>query len=135
MKQLKNNHICETILQEIRWPHEYTMEMDCYAIFNGGTMNSKHEFETYFVVNTNFVGKITNFIAVNHRINSIRNYPLFLMHNYTLISGHALTEDKKKNIKYEFYDHRPTPKKICFHYTTRRLQCENWRRKNTKTSA
>lgn len=73
------------------------------TIFNGGIENNKYEFGTGFVVKTNLVGQIANFKPVNHRIRSLKIRGEW--HNYTLISKHTPTEDKKDSIKDELYNH------------------------------
>lgn len=57
-------------------------------------------------LHTNFVGQIINFKAINHRINRIAVNGKW--HNFTLISGHAPTENKQENKRISKMNLRPT---------------------------
>lgn len=68
--------------------------------FIAGTEINIHDFGTGFAANINLLGEIINFKPVNPQISSLRSKEKG--HNYTLISGHARTEDQERVLKINF---------------------------------
>lgn len=88
-------------IQEIRWTGSGVMEKKEGTMFYSCD-DSKHEFGTGFLVHKDLTHLVINFIPINPRLSVIRIKGRFF--NYSLINGHAPTEESSEDLKDDFYD-------------------------------
>lgn len=89
-------------IQEIRWPGDGILNKNTGILYYSGSSKNGNQFGTGISVNKELNNKVTDFQDINSRICKLR---LRLKpYNITIISAHALTEDKSENEKEVFYE-------------------------------
>jgi len=96
-----SNFNFDVALQET-WLEIGIQKFDNFALFSSGSGSEKHEFGCSFYVSGEFLKYVKDFKIVNERICCLRLKAKWF--SCTLISVHALKNERLEEIKEEFYN-------------------------------
>ena len=100
--QIVGSQIQIVALQEIRWRGYGLLKNDKYSIYCSCNPNTTGQAGTGFIIQKLAMNKTLGFERISDRICKLRVKGK--LHNITLINIYAPTEDKKENIKEQFYE-------------------------------